>query len=94
MSSVKLYNQVTIRFVIGELNEEDVVALMNDQQVICKMLLSSEDYRLFDYGEGDAIEVETENGNRQWCSITNLEIIESEVGVILIFTLVKRSAFS
>jgi hypothetical protein len=80
-------NQVPVRFIVGELSEEDVEALKHSQAIISKIILSYEDFRLFNYREGDTIQVETEHGNRLWCRIKNLEIINNEEAVIIIFTL-------
>jgi hypothetical protein len=87
-------SKVNIRFVVGELNEEDVQSLLDGQAVISKMILSKEDYRMFHYREGDRIEVQSENGNRQWCTISNLEVIENEVGVIIILSVMKAVEFA
>jgi hypothetical protein len=81
-------SRVTIRFIVGELIDDDVMALKNGQAVISKMILSHEDRKLFSYEEGDSIEVESEHGYRHWCRIDNLELIEKEDGVIVIFTLI------
>lgn len=84
--------QVPIRFIVGELTEDDVQALMKGQSVICKMILPPDDVRLFQYKEGDSIEAESEHGNRQWCTISDLERVENEDGVIIILTVVKKTS--
>jgi hypothetical protein len=81
--------RVTVRFVIGELSEEDVNALNNNEHVISKMILTHEDHRLFRYSEDDRIEVETDHGNRCWCKIVSLETLTNDDGVIVILTLLK-----
>jgi hypothetical protein len=85
-------NHIQVRFVISELTELEIDALRNDEVVISKMILTPDDYRIFHYKEGDAIEVETETGNRVWCQIRQLEIVSRNERVILIFTLVKDSS--
>ena len=91
MSHAKLLDHVSIRFMVGALDENDVLSLTSGQHVICKLILTPDDYRLFNYHEGDNIEVETEYGNRQWCTIRELEIIEADLAVIAIFSLVGSS---
>jgi hypothetical protein len=79
--------QVPVRFVIGELSEDDVAALAKDQTIISKMILTIDDFAIFHYKEGDSIQVETETGYRHWCEIVNLETISDETCVVIIFTL-------
>ena len=83
--------QVPVRFVVGELSEEDVAALQNDQRIISKLILTPDDYTLFQYREGDCIQVETEHGNRQWCDIINMETVSDDESVVIIFTLKRRN---
>jgi hypothetical protein len=75
------------RFVIGKLSDDEFNALENGEPIITKMLLSHEDFRVFHYREGDEIEAESQQGNRVWTTITNMEIIRDETQVIIIFTL-------
>ena len=78
---------IKVTFVIGQIPEEDVDALKDDKRIISKMLLTPDDYKLFRYKEADQIQVESQNGNRLWCQIVHLEIVEKDERVILIFTL-------
>lgn len=83
--------QIPVRFVIGEITEDEVTSLCEGNEIISKMSMSHEDFKIFVYREGHEIEVETEHGNRIWCRITNLEIINKQDGVLVIFTLIKLS---
>jgi hypothetical protein len=83
-------NHIHVRFIINELSEDEVVALENDQVIISKLILSHEDYKLFHYREGDAIEVQTDHGYRLWCKIKHLEIVSDDERIILIFTLLRQ----
>jgi hypothetical protein len=76
-----------LRFVIGKLSDEEFKALEDGLPIITKMLLSLEDFAVFHYREGDEIEAESQQGNRVWTTITNMEIIKDETQVIIIFTL-------
>ena len=76
-----------MRFVIGKLTDAELEMLKSNQPIITKMLLIPEDHRLFHYKEGDEIEVETQEGNRIWTTIRNMEIVENDERVIIIFTL-------
>jgi hypothetical protein len=80
---------IKINFVIGQISEGDFDTLASGEKVISKMILVNEDFALFRYKEGDEIQVETDNGNRQWCVILHLEMIEEPDKVLLIFTLKK-----
>lgn len=80
------------RFVIGKITFEEFDALKKGEPIITKMLLSHEDHKVFYYKENDEIEVETQDGDRLWANITNLEIIEDEHRVIMIFTLTHSPA--
>lgn len=80
-------NPIRIRFIIGKLTEDEVDRLRDGMPVISKMILSPDDYQVFNYREGDTIEIETHHGNRLWTTIRNLEVLEDEMRVILIFTL-------
>lgn len=80
-----------MRFIVGKLTDEEIQALRNGQVVISKMLLVPEDYKVFHYAEGDDIEAETQEGNRLWTTIRNMEIIEDEHRVIVILSLVSTS---
>ena len=79
-----------MRFIVG-ITEAELFALTNGEQVISKMLLIPDDYRLFHYCEGDNIEAETPEGNRMWTVIRDMEVIEDELRTIVILTLVKQS---
>jgi|GEM_PF-5513894 len=83
-------SQVPIHFVVGELSQEEVEDLKNGQTVISKMLLSFEDFKLFNYHEGDTIEVETAHGYRLWCKIVSLEIVKNSESLVVILKLQKR----
>jgi hypothetical protein len=78
---------IHVRFVISELSEDDIQALRNADVIISKMILTPDDFRLFHYRTGDTIEVENQDGNRLWCRIQELEVVDSNEQVILIFTL-------
>ena len=80
-----------MRFVIGKLTDDELEYLKKGEPVISKMILIPEDYRLFHYKEGDDIEAETQEGNRIWTTIQNMEIVEDPERVIIIFTLVHQS---
>jgi hypothetical protein len=75
------------RFVIGKLSDEEFQAMEDGHPIITKMLLSHEDFEVFHYTEGDEIEAESQQGNRLWTTITNMEIVKDEMQVIIIFTL-------
>ena len=80
-------DHIKITFVIGQVTEEELLALKNDEVIVSKMILVPEDYQLFHYKEGDRIQIETQHGNRLWCTIEHLEILERPPHVIIIFTL-------
>lgn len=80
-------SRVPVRFVISELSEFDMDDLKQGHMISSKMFLTPDDYALFKYGTGDMIEIESENGGRDWCEIHDLEKIETADGVILLFTL-------
>jgi hypothetical protein len=80
---------IKITFVIGELEEQEIESLKEGYSIITKMILTPEDHSLFHYKTGQEIQVETDHGNRLWCSISDLEILKDDEKVILIFTLVK-----
>ena len=81
---------IRVRFVISELSGDEMEDLRNNLKIISKMILSHDDFRLFNYGMGDRIEVENGDGYREWCCIDDLEVIQHEERVILIFTLMKE----
>jgi hypothetical protein len=83
--------RVKVTFVIG-LREDEVEALRNDEIVVSKMILIPDDYELFRYREGDLIEAESQNGNREWCRIYQLEKVQQDDNIILIFTLEKAGS--
>src|SRR5688500_15816735 len=87
-SNSRNMTQVKVRFVISQLTEDEVEALKASHPIIAKMILSPDDYKLFNYNNGELIEVETQNGNRLWCTIRDMEIVDSEERVIIIFTLI------
>jgi hypothetical protein len=78
-----------ISFIIGQLSDDEIEVLQENRPLVSKMILSADDFQLFRYKKGDAIQVETHHGNRLWCKILELEIVEKSTGAILIFTLVK-----
>jgi hypothetical protein len=81
---------VKVNFIIGQISEGDFESLTEGEKVTSKMILTEEDYTLFRYKEGDEIQVETEHGNRQWCTILHLETLRENDKVLLIFTLRRR----
>jgi hypothetical protein len=78
-----------INFIIGDVQEEEIQALNEGHTIISKMIITPDDFKLFHYSEGGRIQIETGQGNRLWCFIDALEIVESNDRVILIFTLTK-----
>ena len=82
---------IRINFVIGQISEGDFEMLESGYNVISKLIITKDDFDVFHYSEGDRIQVETENGNRLWCKILNLETLGEPDGVLLIFTLQKIS---
>jgi hypothetical protein len=84
---------IKVTFIIGQLNSWEIDILNDEHPLISKMILTREDYSIFKYKEGDFIQVETDYGNRLWCTITQLEIIEEGHDVILIFTLAKAKNY-
>jgi hypothetical protein len=85
-----IMDTVNVRFILGEISEEEVEALNDGQTVISKMILPPDDFKLFHYKHGDAIEAETKHGNRIWCTIKHMEILKHEERVITIISLVQR----
>src|SRR5687768_10278694 len=79
-----------MRFIVGKLADEELLILKRGESIISKMLLIPEDYALFHYKEGDEIEVETQDGNRIWTTIRNIEIVEDEQQIIVILTLIQQ----
>jgi hypothetical protein len=79
-----------MRFVIGKLTDEELQILKEGEPIISKMLLVPEDYKVFHYKEGNEIEAETQDGNRIWTIIRNIEVIENVEEVIVILTLVQN----
>lgn len=77
-----------MRFIIGKITDEEFQTLKNGSPVVSKMLLIPDDYKVFHYREGDSIEAETQDGNRILTIIKNMEVLEDEERVIMIFTLV------
>lgn len=78
---------IKISFVIGQISEGDFDSLTAGHKVTSKMILYKEDFELFRYGEGDQIQVETDHGNRLWCTILHMETLAENEKVLLIFTL-------
>jgi hypothetical protein len=79
-----------MRFIVGKLTDEELQILKQGEAIISKMLLIPEDYKVFHYKEGDGIEAETQDGNRMWTVIRNIEIVENEERVIVILTLIHQ----
>ena len=79
-------NTFRMRFIVG-ITEADLLALNQGLQIISKMLLIPDDYKVFHYAPGDKIEVETPEGNRLWTTIRDIEVIEDELQTIVILTL-------
>lgn len=86
--------EVQINFVISELNEAEIQTLKDGFSIVSKMILSPDDFKLFKYQPGDSIQVETGQGNRAWCTITDLEVISHQEHVIIIFTLINDTSAS
>lgn len=76
-----------INFIIGDIPDEEMEALKEGHTIITKMILAPDDFKVFHYSKGGRIQVETGHGNRLWCTIDDLEVVESNDRVILIFTL-------
>jgi hypothetical protein len=83
---------INVRFIIGELSEYEVDTLKDGQSIISKMILPPDDFTLFRYRIGDAIEAETQHGNRIWCTINHMEMLRDNERVLIIFTLVQHKA--
>lgn len=81
---------IKISFIISEIPEDDLQGLRDGYTVIAKMILVPEDEKLFQYQKGDDIQVETENGNRLWCKILDLELMKNEDHILVIFTLRQK----
>ena len=77
-----------MRFVVSKLSNEELLTLKRGEAIVAKMLMIPDDYKIFHYKEGDEIEVETQEGNRIWTTIRNMEIIEDDHRAIVILTLV------
>jgi hypothetical protein len=77
-----------MQFITGKLTEDELHALKNGEPVVSKLLLQPKDYRLFRYQEGDRMQAATQNGNRIWTTIKNIEVVPSEERFIVILTLV------
>lgn len=78
---------IKVSFVISDLSSDEIEQLKHNYSIVAKMILTPDDYKLFRYGPGDQIQVQTQQGDRLWCRIEDLEKVESEERVILIFTL-------
>jgi hypothetical protein len=79
-----------MRFVIGKLTDEELHSLKDGRLIISKMLLVPDDYKLFRYRDGDEIEAETEEGNRIWTTIKDIEVVKDAERVIVILTLSSK----
>lgn len=79
-----------MRFIIGQLTDDELQALKRNEPVVSKMLLVPDDYKVFHYKEGDDIEVETHDGNRIWTIIQNMEVVTVDERFIVIFTLMRK----
>jgi hypothetical protein len=82
--------KIKVNFVIGQVTEDDFAVLKGGEKVTCKMIITESDYQLFNYEINDAIQAETNDGDRLWCRIVQLDKIEESQQVLLIFTLMKR----
>lgn len=82
---------IKISFIIGQLSDQEFEQLKEGYSIVSKMILPPDDYKLFHYKESQLIQVETNHGDRLWCTIQHLEILETEERVILIFTLTGAS---
>ena len=78
-----------MRFIVGKLSKEELDLISRGYPVISKLLLIPDDYRLFHYKEGDEIEAETQDGNRIWTTIRNMEIVQDDTSIVVILTLVR-----
>jgi len=78
-----------MRFIVGKLSNEELDLISRGYPVISKLLLIPDDYRLFHYKEGDEIEAETQDGNRIWTTIRNMEIVQDDTSIVVILTLVR-----
>lgn len=83
-----------MRFIVGKLSNEELDLLSRGHPVISKLLLIPDDYRLFHYKDGDEIEAETQDGNRIWTTIRNMEIVQDDTSIVVILTLVKSEQAS
>jgi hypothetical protein len=81
---------IKIIFIIGQVSEGDFESLAEGEKVTSKMILTEDDFALFHYKESDEIQVETDHGNRQWCTILHLEVLRENEKVLLIFTLQRK----
>ena len=79
-----------MRFVFGKLTDEELQSLQQGESVIRKMLLTPDDFQAFHYRESDEIEAETQDGNRVWTTIKNIESIDDKERVIVILTLSQK----
>lgn len=82
---------VKISFVIGAIPDDDLRSLKEGFSIIAKMILSPEDSLLFNYAKGHLIQVETEDGNRAWCTILDVETVKNEDHALVIFKLEKST---
>lgn len=79
-----------MRFVVGKLTDEELHSLRKGESIISKMLLLPDDFKVFRYHEGDEIEAETQDGNRLWTTIKDMEVVKDKERVIVILTLSQR----
>lgn len=76
-----------MHFIVGKLTEHELRILKNGEPVVSKLLLHPKDYRLFHYREGDRIQASTQDGNRIWTAIKDIEVVPSDERFIVILTL-------
>lgn len=76
-----------MKFIVGKLTEQELRVLKNGEPVVSKLLLHPKDYRLFHYKEGDRMQAATQDGNRIWTAIKNIEVVPSDERFIVILTL-------
>lgn len=79
-----------MRFIVGQISDDELQALQKGLAVISKLLLVDEDYKFFRYKVGDEIEAETHDGNRIWTIIRSMEVVEDGEQVVVILTLIAR----
>lgn len=73
---------VKVNFIFGQLNANEIHSLKSGERILTKMILTPDDFSLFQYAEGDYIQVETEHGDRLWCTILDLEKVKSSTSYL------------